>query len=81
MNRTSIVSVACKAASQVHPRLFRQFLSRTSENSVYANFAECPECELRRYGVLRSSRQVLTAGTICTGAKRPPTRSTSGKKE
>jgi hypothetical protein len=37
--------------------------------------------ELRLNGVLRSSRQVLTAGTICSGAKRPPTRSRSGRKE
>src|ERR687890_1713315 len=34
---------------------------RTSENSVYANFAESPECELPLYGVLRSSqRQAMT---------------------
>src|ERR671912_2779822 len=29
-------------------------LCRTSENSVYANFGESPECELRLNGVLRS---------------------------
>src|ERR687897_3127916 len=46
--------------------------------------SECVEgkfCELRHNGVLRSSRQVLTAGTICTGGKRPPTHSTSGSKD
>src|SRR5215216_5215710 len=37
--------------------------------------------ELRKGEVLRSSRRVLTAGTISTGAKRPPTPSTSGRKE
>ena len=45
---------------------------------------ECVEyafCELRLYAVLRSSRQELPAGTICSAGKRPPTRSTSGRKE
>jgi hypothetical protein len=30
-------------------------LCRTSENSVYANFGECPECELRRISIPRTS--------------------------
>src|SRR5215212_604624 len=45
---------------------------RTSENSLNANLGESPECELRLYGVLRSSRQLLTDGILCAGGKRPP---------
>src|SRR5215212_5376512 len=57
--------------------------SAWNRNSAKLNFRfiEFCEVELPIYGVLRSSRQVLTAGTICTGVMRPPTRSTSGSKE
>ena len=49
-------------------------MKRSSQNSFKANFGECPECELRQNGVLRSSRQVFASGIMLAieGVARQP---------
>src|SRR5215212_957370 len=58
------------AMAQKHLRAPRK--RRTSENSVCANFRECPECELRLNGVLRSSEHRGGPGPLLP-KPRPPT--------